>query len=123
MIQAVVTGNVGRKPELKETRNGKTMCTFSVASSSKRADKQPETTWVDVVCFDELAEGVAERLDKGTKVVVTGSLVLETYKRKDGAEGSSLRLVASDIGLNLRAKREQAEKAESRSSRFSDEPW
>ena len=123
MIQAVVTGNIGRKPETKQTRNGKTMCNFSVASTSKRAEREPETTWVDVVCFDELAEGVMSKLDKGSKVVVTGSLVLETYERKDGGEGSSLRLVASDIGLNLRAKRENSERSESRSSRFSDEPW
>lgn len=119
MIQAVVTGNLGRDPELKETRNGKAMCNLSVASTNpRRQDKDPETTWVDVVCFDEVAEGAASSLRKGQKVIVTGSLVLEQFKRRDGSDGQSLRLIASDVAQNIRARKDSNNHADS-----IPEPW
>jgi single-strand DNA-binding protein len=101
MIEATVTGNVGRPPELKTTRSGKTMANFSVASTFKNGDKEI-TTWIDVVCFDEQADVVAETLSKGDRVIVTGRLDLEQYQKKDGTPGSSLRMMASDVGQSLR---------------------
>jgi single-stranded DNA-binding protein len=35
-------------------------------------------------------------------VVVTGRLALENYQKKDGTPGSSLRLVADEVGKSLR---------------------
>lgn len=108
MISATVTGNVGKQPESKVTSTGKAMATFSVASSFTPKNGEPRTTWVDVVCFDEQAEQVAERVSKGDRVCVTGRLELEKYTRKDGTEGSALRMVADEIGLSLRwAKKER----------------
>lgn len=110
MISATVTGNVGKQPESKVTSTGKAMATFSVASSFSPKNGEPRTTWVDVVCFDEQAEQVAERVSKGDRVCVTGRLELEKYTRKDGTEGSALRMVADEVGLSLRwGKRERAE--------------
>lgn len=102
MISATVTGNVGKQPESKITSTGKAMATFSVASSFTPKNGEPRTTWVDVVCFDEQAEQVTERVSKGDRVCVTGRLELEKYTRKDGTEGSALRMVADEIGLSLR---------------------
>lgn len=125
MITATVTGNVGRKPEIKDTRSGKKMCTFSVASTMTREGKDPETTWLDVVCFDELATGVGAQLDKGMRVVLTGNLSMETYQRKDGGEGTSLRMVANEVALTLRTRREREDdgREERRPARESRQPW
>jgi single-strand DNA-binding protein len=130
MIQATVTGNLGRDPELKQTRTGKQMATFSVASTTKRDGKEPETTWLDVVCFDRLAEDAAGNFRKGMKVLLVGQLSMETFTRKDGAEGTALRMVANDIGLVIRSKQEQGEpddaapRQQSRPpARQRNEPW
>jgi single-strand DNA-binding protein len=129
MIQATVTGNIGRKPEAKETRSGKQMTAFSVASSQKRDGQEAETTWIDCVCFDELASGVLAQADKGMRVVVTGTISMETYRKKDGGEGSSLRMLCNEVALTLRSKREDdgERRAPARSAdRGSDrgrEPW
>jgi len=127
MINATVTGNLGRDPELKDTKTGKKMTSFSVASTTKRDGRDPETTWIDVVCFDEVAEGAAGTFRKGMKVLMSGQMSLETYQRKDGTEGTALRMVANDIGLSVRTPKERdEERRESRpvqktSSR--NEPW
>ncbi|MEB3209524.1 MAG: single-stranded DNA-binding protein [Synechococcus sp.] len=109
MITATISGNVGRAPELKATASGKQMATFSVASTVKgKEGYEPKTTWVEVVCFDEQADVVSQRLQKGDRAVVTGRMGLETFQKKDGTQGFSLRLVADEVGLSLRwPKREK----------------
>lgn len=129
MIQATVTGNLGRDPELKQTRTGKQMATFSVASTTKRDGKEPETTWLDVVCFDRLADDAAGNFRKGMKVMLVGQLSMETFTRKDNTEGVALRMVANDIGLMVRSKQEREEPEESAAkpqrqpARSRNEPW
>lgn len=129
MIQATVTGNLGRDPELKQTRTGKQMATFSVASTTKRDGKEPETTWLDVVCFDRLADDAAGNFRKGMKVILVGQLSMETFTRKDNTEGSALRMVAHDIGLMVRSKQEREEadepapRQQRQPSRTRNEPW
>jgi single-strand DNA-binding protein len=105
MIEATVTGNVGRAPEMKTTRSGKQMAGFSVASTEK---KDAPTTWVEVVCFDEQADMVCQSLQKGDRVVVTGRMALETFQKKDGSTGFSLRLMANEVGRSLRWPRRSA---------------
>jgi single-strand DNA-binding protein len=102
MITATITGNVGKVNELRATRAGKQMLSFSVASTYKKEGQEGQTTWVDVLCFDEQADTVSQTLQKGDRVVVTGRLALETYEKKDGTQGTSLRLVADEVGKSLR---------------------
>lgn len=107
MITGTVTGNVGRKPELRTSGSGKLMASFSVASTVKREGREGQTTWVDVLCFDEQAQRVADELDKGDRVCVTGRFALETYEKKNGDAGVSLRMVADEVGLSLRWHRKE----------------
>jgi single-strand DNA-binding protein len=105
MIEATVTGNVGKVNEIRITKSGKAMLTFSVASTEK---KEGPTTWVEVVCFDEQAETCSETLQKGQRVVVSGRMGLETYQKKDGTQGFSLRLMANEVGVSLRWPKREA---------------
>ena len=102
MIEATVTGNVGKVQEPRTTKNGKLMVSFSVASTVKKDGQEPQTTWVDVLCFDEQAEVVSNSVDKGDRVVVTGRLGMDTYQKKDGTQGYSLTLIADEVGKSLR---------------------
>lgn len=111
MITATVTGNVGKAPELKTTANGKVMASFSVASTQKREGKEPQTTWVDVTCFDEQADVVSQSVQKGDRVVVSGRIQLEKFTRKDGTEGASLRMLADEVGISLRFPKRDREEA------------
>ena len=107
MITAIVTGNLTKDPVLRTTASGKAMCSFSIASNMKQGEHKL-TTFVDVVCFDEQADVCSLKLHKGDRAVVSGRMAMETYQKKDGSEGRSLRLVAEDVALSLRF----AEKAE-----------
>lgn len=53
--------------------------------------------FVDVITFDALAQGVAERLEKGLEVAVTGRLEPREWTAKDGSRRSRLEVVADDV--------------------------
>lgn len=116
MITATITGYLGKKPELRDTKSGKAMATFSLASTTRREGRDPHTTWIDCVAFDEMAEGVSGNLDKGSRVVVTGELEVEAFTRKDGSAGQSLRMVVREVGLSVkpRAMRDDSDEVDSR---------
>lgn len=101
MIRATVDGNVGAEPQLRTTGSGKSVASFALASTEKVGD-QKVTTWVDVVCWEETADMVAEYVQKGARVIVTGRLSQEEFQRKDGTKGVKVKLVAEDLGISLR---------------------
>jgi len=103
MIVGTVDGNVGSDPELRYTQGGKAVCNFSLGSSTKVGNER-QTTWVDVTCWEECAEVVAEQVRKGMRVIVTGRLLVEEFSRKDGSKGQKLKMVADDVGASMRFK-------------------
>ena len=102
MIRAEVVGNVGKQPELRQTKTGKQMTRFGVASTKTVEGRDPQTSWVNVLCFDEQAVNVCERIAKGDRVIVSGRMEVETYSDKDGVERTSVNLLADDVGVSLR---------------------
>ena len=49
MKKIIITGNVGRDPEMKISQNGEEFVTFSLGVSVGTKDK-PKTDWVDISC-------------------------------------------------------------------------
>jgi single-strand DNA-binding protein len=74
LISCVVVGNVGGDPELRYTKNGKAVVSFSLAVNKSWKDKDGEwqtvTTWFKVTAWDRLAERIAENIQKGDVVTV-----------------------------------------------------
>jgi len=93
-------GNLGQKPELKQTANGKpwTRLSVGVTESWKNAngEKQIETEWVSVSVFGLQAENVVKYLDKGRQVYVEGKMKTDSYE-KDGVKKYSTNIVANNV--------------------------
>ena len=81
-------GNLGGKPEVKETENGKKLATFSIATNESyrnaKGEKVTETQWHRVVAWGKVAEIAAKYLDKGKEIAIEGKLVNRSYTDKDG---------------------------------------
>ena len=97
-LHAAFTGRLGGDPEQRYTRTGKALLTFSVAVDENTVETEdraaPETQWVRVTAWEELALGLAERLHKGTAVYCEGRLRLDRWTAPDGAERSGLSVSA-----------------------------
>ncbi|MES2662309.1 MAG: single-stranded DNA-binding protein [Pseudomonadota bacterium] len=81
-------GRLAKDPETKYTPGGVAICTFSIAVGKKYKDKktgeqQEKTTWVNIKCFNRLAEVMTEYLRKGSKVYVEGELETESWDDRE----------------------------------------
>jgi single-strand DNA-binding protein len=59
--------------------------TFSIAINSKHGDKE-EVLYVDVECWDKLADSVAEYKRKGDPVLVQGRWKMDQWEGEDGTK-------------------------------------
>lgn len=107
MLNATVTGHLGRDATLKTVGAGKIVCNFSIATSHKE-----ETIWVNCAMWGVRAEKIKPYLIKGKPVAVAGEL----WTRK-GTDGNTyLELEVSNIHLMGGEKREQRGPVEERES-------
>src|SRR5436190_13958295 len=81
-------GNLGGKPEVKDTENGKKLAQFNIATSESyrnaKGEKVTETQWHRVIAWGKVAEIAEKYLDKGKEVAIEGKLVNRSYSDKDG---------------------------------------
>ena len=103
---------MGKDPESRTTQNGKTVCSFSVAVSSKRSGED-FTTWFRVSCWDNLGESCQRYLEKGRKVAVVGPVSVSSYEAKDGS-GTKFSLEVRADDVEFLSPREQSDAAEPR---------
>lgn len=95
MADIKFTGNLGRDAELKYTKSGSPVMSFSVADSkSRKTDNGDWETlaeqWLECTIWGSLAEFYDGKLTKGTRVTVYGDFMSRKYEAKDGSKGTSL---------------------------------
>ena len=81
-------GHLGQDPELKQTKNGRTLARFSLATTeiykNSQGERTEETQWHPIVVWGERAEIAGKYLRKGKEVALEGKLVHRTYDDADG---------------------------------------
>jgi single-strand DNA-binding protein len=96
-----IIGNLGRDPEMRYTPAGKAVTNFTVAvgrvTRDPNGDTHEETEWFRVVAWDRLAETCQQYLKKGSKVYIEGRLQTRKYTDREGAERTSVEVVANDM--------------------------
>lgn len=108
---AILDGNLVRDPETKQTKNEKTVTRFSIALNHEwgAKDGNKAVSFVDVECWDRLAETCGEYLKKGRYVTVTGNLRQDRWQGKDGKTQSKLKIVAQNVRFGSGERREDEE--------------
>lgn len=96
-----IHGTVGQEPELRYSASQNAVLTFSVADNYGKDDKK-KTTWWNVIVFGKLAENVANTINKGTSVIITGRVEQEEFTTKDGDKRKSTKLIAEEVGASCR---------------------
>lgn len=98
--QVILMGNLTRDPELRQTPNGQSVCSFSLAlnRSYKGQDGnwQEATDYVDIVAWGPLGERVAQYVTKGRPVLVNGRLQSRSWEQ-EGQKRSKVEVVAQDV--------------------------
>src|SRR4051794_27043980 len=98
--QVILMGNLTRDPELRQTPNGQSVTSFSLAlnRSYKGSDGnwQEATDYIDVVAWGPLGERVSQYLTKGRPCLVNGRLQSRSWEQ-DGQKRSKVEVVAQDV--------------------------
>lgn len=102
MNKAIIIGNLGRDPELKQLGNGNAVCNFSVATNRKWKDRatgtmKEEVEWHRIVVWGKTAENCNRYLSKGRQVAVEGRLQTREWQDKEGNTRRTTEIVAYDV--------------------------
>ena len=102
-----ITGNLVADPELRFTSSGQPVASFRVASTPRIRDASGE--WRDgdslfLTCnvWRQAAENVAESLQRGMRVIVSGRLRQRSYETKEGEKRTVYEVEVDDVGPSLR---------------------
>lgn len=116
--KVMLTGRLGRDPDLKFTPQGSAVCTASVASSRSVRDEneeggwREETEWFRVIAWNELAERIANAIHVGDRVYIEGRIqTREWTDQKSGEKRRITEVIANDYIL-LERKGEAAASSE-----------
>jgi len=85
--KVMLIGNVGKDPEVRSTRTGEPVATFSMATSRKWKDpktgqRQEQTEWHTIVCWSQIAKVVGDYVKRGKLVYVEGRLQTRSWDDK-----------------------------------------
>ena len=110
MNKCQIVGNLCADPQLRSTRDGISVCTFTVAVNRRNAGAKAEqqADFFRVTAWRGLGETCSKYLAKGRKVAVCGSVSAVPYTAQDGTARASLEITADDVEF-LSPKGEQQE--------------
>ena len=103
-----VVGNLVADPELRFTPSGQPVATFRVASTPRMRDaasgewKDGDSLFLTCNVWRQAAENVAESLQRGMRVIVTGRLKQRNYETKEGEKRTVYEVEVDDVGPSLR---------------------
>src|ERR1044071_6092568 len=103
-----VVGNLTDDPELRFTPSGAAVAKFRVASTPRIMDrttnewKDGEPLFLACTVWREAAEHVAESLQRGARVIVSGRLKQRSYETREGEKRTVIELEVDEIGPSLR---------------------
>ena len=103
-----VVGNLVADPELRFTASGQPVATFRIASTPRIRDnatnewKDGDSLFLSCNVWRQAAENVAESLQRGMRVIVTGRLKQRNYETKEGEKRTVYEVEVDDVGPSLR---------------------
>jgi len=102
--KVILVGNCGRDPEIRYLPSGQAVANVSIATSSRRKDKNTgesieDTQWHRVTFYDRLAEIAGEYLKKGRPAYIEGRLKYGKYTDQAGVEKNTVDIIATELQL------------------------
>ena len=102
-----LVGNITDDPELRFTPSGSAVANFTVAVNRRWKNQAGE--WEDKLdgffkcnCWRDMAENVAESLQKGMRVMVVGRLQQRSWDDQEGNKRSAFEIQVDEVGPSLR---------------------
>ena len=105
--KVILVGNVGMNPEVRTTQDGKSVATFSLATSEKWKDKRSgerkeKSEWHRIVILSEgLISIVKNYVKKGMRLYIEGTIQTRKWVDKEGVDRFSTEIVLKGFNNKL----------------------
>lgn len=96
--KVILVGNTTRDTELHTTKGGKPVANMRLATN-RTVNGEEQSQFHTVVCWDRLAEIVAQYATKGRQVYVEGRLEYRAFEDDEGKARGVVEIVARDVQL------------------------
>src|ERR1700704_6000490 len=103
-----IAGNLVDDPELRYPPTGQAVARFRIASTPRFMDRQTnewkdgESLFLNCSVWRQAAENVAESLQRGMRVIVSGRLRQRSYETKEGEKRTVYEVEVDEVGPSLR---------------------
>jgi single-strand DNA-binding protein len=103
-----VIGNATRDPELRFTNSGQAVANFGIAYNKRKKNsstgewEDQDPAFFNVTVWGQMAENVAESIQKGTRCVVFGRLDQRSWETKEGDKRSQVEIIADEVCASMR---------------------
>ena len=88
MNKLIISGNVGKDPEIKTFDNGNRIANLTLAVSekykTKDGEKREETEWFDLTVSGNMVSVVEKYIAKGSKLLVDGKMKCRKWTDNEG---------------------------------------
>ena len=99
--KVILIGNATRDAELRHTQSGKPVAHVRLATNrmvgTARGERQEESQFHSIVCWDRLAETTSRYVKKGDPLYIEGRLAYRQFTDSDGQTRGAVEIVASDV--------------------------
>lgn len=94
-----IMGRLTRDPELRRTQSGVSVCSMTVAVDRdfKSQSGEKQTDFIDVVAWRQTGEFVSNYFQKGSMIIVEGSLQSRKWQDKQGQPRTSWEVIANNV--------------------------
>ena len=94
-------GRLGKDPEVIETKSGKKLAKFSLATNenyrNQKGEKIEETQWHNIVAWEKKADFASEYLKKGMEIALEGRLIHREYESSEGDKRYTTEINLNDV--------------------------
>jgi len=99
--RVVLTGNLTKDPELRNTSGGTPVCSLRIASNTRRRDASgnwvDKPNYFDVTVWGAQGENCAQYLSKGRPVAIDGRLEWREWQDQQGNKRQSVEIIADSV--------------------------
>ena len=100
--KVILVGHVGNVPDVRYTKEGRPVSTFSLATHEllKKApseEGEKHTEWHNILAWGKIGEFVEQYIKKGQLVCVEGKLRTSKWESKEGINLSKTEIIASNV--------------------------
>lgn len=101
--KVILMGNLTRDPETRSVSSGQTVTSFSLAVSrswkGQDGQSQEQTSFINCTAWGKTGEIIAQYVQKGNPLLVSGRLDQRSYDDKDGNKRQAVEVVVEDFNF------------------------